>query len=158
MKSDVQMTKVQKRLRATMIGGAILIAMLVAAGCGNATAEKIGERVLANEMFVQAMISLAVVIAAYVANWLKHRFNRIDLVNDNWTYVKPAVTLAIDLARDAIRAKTNDTESMQRVVTAALARFVQEFTMYEAAEPSLPLLTAVSDEIQQAVNRVKEGA
>ena len=115
------------------------------------------EALMSNEIIQQAVVTLAIGVIGLVIAWVKRKVSTIDLVNDNWDYIKPYVTAAIEQAQASVKAGTWDTAMLRDIATKSLADVAAEFRLYEGTEPSLGLLTAASSEIEQAMIRVTGG-
>lgn len=115
------------------------------------------EALMSNEIIQQAVVALVVGLISIAIAWVKRKVSTIDLVNDNWDYIKPYVKSAIEQAQAAVQAGTWGTAMLRDIATRSLADVAAEFRLYEGAEPSLGLLAAASSEIEQALLRVTGG-
>ena len=109
--------------------------------------------ILENEQVQTALIALIVVGLNALAQWVRSKVSYTKLIDDNWCYIQPLRDAAIAQALEAVKGGTWGSAAMRDIATRTLAGLADVYRKNEDREPSVSLLAAASDEIEQAMQK-----
>lgn len=100
---------------------------------------------------LNSALTLAIGLAVW---WLRKKTSSVQILNDNWSYVEPIVSTALEGARKAAAAGTWNSAVLQDLTVKGLATLGDKFRLHENAEPPEVLLSAAAKDIEATLKRV----
>ena len=108
-----------------------------------------------NAVFQQAVVAFVVLLLAAAGNWVKSKSSRASLVNEWWVYIHPVVDSAVaELKAKLDRTGVVSAADVSHIIQTALVTFTDEYRDHEPGEPSSALLSAVTNELENAIKRI----
>lgn len=99
---------------------------------------------------LNSAFTLAVGLAVW---WLRKKTSSVQILNDNWSYVEPIVSAALEEARKAAAAGTWNSAVLQDLTVKGLAALGDKFRLHENTEPPEVLLIAAAKDIEATLKR-----
>lgn len=110
-----------------------------------------------NPAIQTAVVTLVVMLLNAAIMLLKQKFpTQAALVEKNWCYLQPVIGAAIDKAAQAVKSNNVAPSYVTAIIAESLAKFADQYRLYEGKDAGVDEITAARAEIAAAVKKVME--